>query len=284
MKDEHREKLDKRLTPIHLYKLTPKTNCGQCGLDSCLAFATQVIVGQADLQACPFLEPAELEPFRIQLEEQHRSGIGVKREGFEKALTFLRGELKKCDFPGIAPKLGGQMTQLDGQPALRLDYFGRPVLVTHEDASMESDESLNPYEKILIFNYILGSGAEPSGSWVGMETLPNSVSKVKSLISHCQEPLAKASTGRISILPEIASRWGTSVQLSEERVDFAAEFPVLPKLSIRVLWWDEDPAEGFQAHTKYLFDSRVLQIIDLESLVFASEQITDRLLNGLNEP
>jgi acetyl-CoA decarbonylase/synthase complex subunit gamma len=64
MDDARREKLSKRLTPIHLYKLTPKTNCGGCGFATCLAFATQVIVGQADLDLCPYLDRAALEPFR----------------------------------------------------------------------------------------------------------------------------------------------------------------------------------------------------------------------------
>jgi hypothetical protein len=50
---------------------------------------------------------------------------------------------------------------------------------------------------------------------------------------------------------------------------------------VRVLSWDEDPSEGFQARTKFLFDSRVLQVVDLESLIFACEQLSDRLLHAL---
>jgi hypothetical protein len=52
----------------------------------------------------------------------------------------------------------------------------------------------------------------------------------------------------------------------------------LPRLVVRVLWWDEDVEEGFPARAKYLFDTRVLQVVDLESLIFACEQLTDRLL------
>ncbi len=32
-----------RFGPIELYKKLPKTNCGDCGQPSCLAFATQVV-------------------------------------------------------------------------------------------------------------------------------------------------------------------------------------------------------------------------------------------------
>jgi hypothetical protein len=280
MKDEHRERLDRRLTPVHLYKITPKTNCGECGLATCLAFATQVIVGQADLHGCPYLDPEALKPFRAQLTEQQRHGIGVRREGFEKALEFLRGEIKKWDFRSIAHSLGGLYVQSDGRPALKISYFGRPLTATYEDITADSGEELNPYEKILLYNYIIGGATEPSGVWVGMEVLPNSISKIKSLEAHCQEPLARAFAGKVDQLPKISARWGHEVSLESEKVDFAAEFAVLPNLSIRVLWWDEDPAEGFEAQTKFLFDSRVLQVIDLESLIFACEQVTDRLVNS----
>ncbi len=86
--DEHRERLDKRLTPIHLFKLTPGTSCGECGLPTCLAFATQVIVGQADIDACPHLDREATEPFRVRLVEQQRAGIGVKRRGLRKGAVL----------------------------------------------------------------------------------------------------------------------------------------------------------------------------------------------------
>ena len=279
MKDEHREKLEKRLTPIQLYKLTPKTNCGECGLATCLAFATQVIVGQADLEACPYLDETELGPFRKHLLEQHGEGIGLKREGFEKALHFLRREIRRWNFGTIAQSLGADFIESDGRQVLKLSYFGQQVTLTHDDVAMASGADLNPYEKILLFNYVIGGATEPSGTWVGMESLPNSVSKIKSLKAHCEGRLAQAFAGSMSRLPRIVEGLGQEVVSSGEKVDFAAEFQVLPRLSIRILWWDEDPAEGFQPQTKFLFDARVLQILDLESLLFACEQLTDRLLD-----
>src|SRR5512137_2417547 len=41
------------LTGIEIYKLLPKTNCGKCGVPTCLAFAMQLAAGKADLSACP---------------------------------------------------------------------------------------------------------------------------------------------------------------------------------------------------------------------------------------
>jgi hypothetical protein len=141
---------------------------------------------------------------------------------------------------------------------------------------------LSPWEKIFIFNYVIGGAVEPSGRWVGMESLPNSVSKIKSLKAHCQDRLAESFSGRMGLLPEAIIPWGRRLALSAENADFAAEFPILPKLTVRVFWWDEDPGEGFPAQVKFLFDADVLSVLDLESLLFACEQVTDRLLDAVS--
>lgn len=282
MLDTHRDKLDRRLTPIHLYKLTPKTNCGTCGYPTCLAFATQVIVGQSDLALCPFLDPELLKPFRAQLEEQHQAGIGVRREGFEKALQFLREEIKKWDFNRIAGSLGALFSNASGRPTLEFPYLGEPVLVSQEDVVRLSADELNPYEKIFILNYVIAGAGGLANRWVGMESLPNSVSKIKSLKAHCQDRLAETFAGRMERLAGAIQPWGRPLTLGEENADFAAEFQVLPKLSFRIFWWDEDAGEGFPAQVKFLFDANVLSILDLESLLFACEQVTDRVLDAVS--
>ena len=41
------------LTGIEIFKLLPKTNCGECGVPTCLAFAMALAAGKAELSACP---------------------------------------------------------------------------------------------------------------------------------------------------------------------------------------------------------------------------------------
>lgn len=41
------------LTGIQIFKLLPKTNCGDCGTPTCLAFAMNLASGKAELDACP---------------------------------------------------------------------------------------------------------------------------------------------------------------------------------------------------------------------------------------
>ena len=43
------------LTGIQIFKLLPKTNCGECGTPTCLAFAMNLASGKAELDACPYV-------------------------------------------------------------------------------------------------------------------------------------------------------------------------------------------------------------------------------------
>jgi acetyl-CoA decarbonylase/synthase complex subunit gamma len=43
------------LTGIQIFKLLPKTNCGECGQPTCLAFAMSLAAGKAELAACPYV-------------------------------------------------------------------------------------------------------------------------------------------------------------------------------------------------------------------------------------
>jgi acetyl-CoA decarbonylase/synthase complex subunit gamma len=43
------------LTGIQIFKLLPKTNCKECGVPTCLAFAMNLASGKAELDACPYV-------------------------------------------------------------------------------------------------------------------------------------------------------------------------------------------------------------------------------------
>ncbi|MFH0942377.1 MAG: acetyl-CoA decarbonylase/synthase complex subunit gamma [Chloroflexota bacterium] len=46
------------LSGIQIFKLLPKTNCGECGVPTCLAFAMSLATGKAELASCPHVSAA----------------------------------------------------------------------------------------------------------------------------------------------------------------------------------------------------------------------------------
>ncbi len=73
------------LTGIQIFKLLPKTNCKECGVPTCLAFAMNLASGKAELDSCPYVS-AEA---REQLAEASAPPIRpvVVGKGVRKATT-----------------------------------------------------------------------------------------------------------------------------------------------------------------------------------------------------
>ncbi|MGV8109889.1 acetyl-CoA decarbonylase/synthase complex subunit gamma [Methanospirillum sp.] len=52
MEKEHKKGI-REISPIDVYKLLPRTNCGECGEANCMAFATKVVNGETSIVNCP---------------------------------------------------------------------------------------------------------------------------------------------------------------------------------------------------------------------------------------
>ncbi len=73
------------LTGIQIFKLLPKTNCKECGVPTCLAFAMNLASGKAELDSCPYVS----DEARAQLAEASAPPIRpvVLGKGVRKATT-----------------------------------------------------------------------------------------------------------------------------------------------------------------------------------------------------
>jgi len=59
----------KRLQPLELYQLLPRTNCKICGEETCFNFALKLVAAQAKLESCtPLYDEAEYDAQRAKLE------------------------------------------------------------------------------------------------------------------------------------------------------------------------------------------------------------------------
>ncbi|MBF0100097.1 MAG: acetyl-CoA decarbonylase/synthase complex subunit gamma [Desulfobacterales bacterium] len=73
------------LTGIQIFKLLPKTNCKECGVPTCLAFAMNLAAGKAELDSCPYVS----QEARNQLQEASAPPIRpvVLGKGVRKTTT-----------------------------------------------------------------------------------------------------------------------------------------------------------------------------------------------------
>lgn len=83
----------KELSPIDIYKLLPKTNCKECGVENCMAFATKIVNREITLDDCKPLLKKENEKVYNQLKEMLKPAIKEVVVGVGDKAVKLGGKL-----------------------------------------------------------------------------------------------------------------------------------------------------------------------------------------------
>ncbi len=112
------------LTGIQIYKLLPKTNCGECGVPTCLAFAMSLAAGKAELAACPYVSEeakAELADASAPPIKPVVIGAGERKLTIGGETVLFRHEKTFVNRPGIAVLVTDDMG--DDQVEGRLQRF-----------------------------------------------------------------------------------------------------------------------------------------------------------------
>lgn len=139
------------LTGIQIFKLLPKTNCKECGVPTCLAFAMNLASGKAELDSCPYVS----DEAREQLAEASAPPIRpvVVGNGVRKATTggetvLYRHEKTFFNPTLLAATISSDISEADlaakltGWNALQYERVGlnlRPELVALKDADGNAD-------------------------------------------------------------------------------------------------------------------------------------------------
>ena len=112
------------LTGIQIYKLLPQTNCGECGVPTCLAFAMSLAAGKAELAACPYVTEeakAELADAAAPPIRAVEIGTGERKLKIGAETVLFRHEKTFLNPPGIAVLVTDEMG--DEEVTGRLERF-----------------------------------------------------------------------------------------------------------------------------------------------------------------
>lgn len=260
------------MEPHEILKRVPRTNCGQCGYPACLAFAAHVAKSGEDPQKCPYIDLSGLD---LDL-SQNTALDQLAQERDLELIRHLKSKLNALDLNALSQPLGGEYTK----DHLCFRYLDQEVMVNKEHLLINNELPEDPRDQILLYNYIhFGGGTLPDQEWVGLESLPNSISKVRTLSTYCEEKLAAFFQGRApeEILALCSPVGGK--KLSGTTASAAFTIPVLPKIPQQLFFWDEEPEDGFAAKVKILFPANVLNFLDIESLVFTAERMAELIIS-----
>ncbi len=108
------------LTGIEIFKLLPKTNCKECGVENCMAFATKIVNREVTLEQCKPLLKKENEKAYLQLKEMLKPavkevvvGVGDKAVKLGGKLVMFRHEFTYTDPTAIAIDVTDEMPEAE---------------------------------------------------------------------------------------------------------------------------------------------------------------------------
>ncbi len=108
----------KELSPIDIYKLLPKINCKECGVDNCMAFATKIVNREMTVEQCPPLLKKENEKSLVKLQELLKPavkeitvGVGDRAKKIGGKLVMYRHEFTYKNPTAIAIDVTDEMPE-----------------------------------------------------------------------------------------------------------------------------------------------------------------------------
>jgi len=262
---------------LELLKVLPKTNCGECGLSTCLLFALKVFGKEISPEKCPYF-PKELLP-----QEASQESSKVTFNQLLENLKFLKEKFRTLNLKERCENLGGEFLEEKG--AVKLFYLDTEILIPLDSSYhpleilelSQTQRELDPRDEILICNYFIFNGKAPlSQEFVGLESFPHSISKVKTLKKYAEEPLAEFFTEFGGDLQKLLEPFRISnLNLQSDHLSFVVW--VLPRVPLQITFWRGDEEEGLPSSCKVLYNASALSYLDLECLVFCAERFAEKL-------
>ena len=220
------------LTGIQIFKLLPKTNCGECGVPTCLAFAMNLASAKAELDACPYvseeakekLAEASAPPIR-----QVAIGVGTRALKIGGETVMFRHEKTFYNPTGIAAlvKTGIASGDLDKKlkswNALQYERVGlnlRPEMVALKDVNGDGAGFAEAAKKIAEeseFNLVL---------------MTENLDAMKAALNGCafKKPLLYAATAKnVDQMGSLAKERGLPLAVKAESVEKL--IPLVDKLT-----------------------------------------------------
>jgi hypothetical protein len=250
------------ISHLEIYKHLSKSNCRECGVPTCLAFATAVIHGEKKITDCPYLNREviqELDKRIVKRDDQREMDVLTEA---------LKKEVLKTDFRSVAGGIGAEY--IDGR--LRVRCLGKEFLVDNE-GNVESVVHINKWVTVPLLKYItMGGNAPLSGTWVSFEELKKASTVTQYFNRRCEEPLRQLAESHTDIFFDLLTIFGaTSVEGFP--ADYSRIIYPLPKLPFLILYWR--PEDQFESKLKLLLDSTADTYLDIEFIIALGRGIVE---------
>lgn len=242
-------------TPLELYRHLPKTNCGDCGIATCLAFAAAVIKQEKRLADCPHLDRDTVARYEGQIDQP------VNIEGIrEDQLKELRKKIALIDVAARAELLGGRTSGGN----IIIKCLGRDFEVDGHGNVMSQCHT-HAWFSLPLLDYLLHSrGAGISGRWVPFRELPQGRTWNPLFERRCEKPLKQIADTHHELFADLVSMFSGTSSSGQFNSDISVVLYPLPRVPVLICYWK--PEEDMESKLHLFFDDTAEQNLSIESL------------------
>lgn len=252
---------------IEIYKKLPGTNCGKCGVPTCMAFALKVQNAQLKIWDCPYVS-------RENMELVSGKSTVTMDDNYERVSKELEIAAKHADFKESAGAIGGHFEVKNGQEMIMLAMMNKPYEMRKEGLFEDDGYCHDSWSKIIIYDYIRRKGGRPlTGEWVTLGYFPNTASHVKAFQRSAEEKIAATFNRNINGLKICCKEMGGVETQGKMKADYICRFDLLPRIPLYLCFWEAD--EEFTASCKLFLDSSAEAYIDIEYLAYLVERFVE---------
>jgi hypothetical protein len=231
---------------LEIYKLLNKSNCGKCGLPTCLAFAQSAASGAKGAEDCPYLSGDAAEKVGRRADGADQSG-GFAASGFATSIEALKDKVRSTDLKAAATRLGAEFK--DGRLSVRI--LGREFLLDGSGV-ITSECHVNNWIQWLVLTYASTiNPPAPEGRWIPFSELKSGATTVGYFSKRCEEPLRVIADEHTDVFFELLRIFGGK-SVGGFDADYAVALLPLPNVPMLILYWREE--DEFPSKLRVMFD------------------------------
>jgi len=242
-------------SPVEILKLLDKSNCGECGEKTCLAFAGAVFRGRKGLGDCPRLDPDVVERFTG--EDPHTNELEDHRL---EALEIMKRRVAQIDLHAAAQRIGGWFS--DGK--LTVKMLGKDFSVD-VDGNLYAEIHINPWVAAPFLDYVIhGKGVVPTGNWVSFRELKGGRTQYPLFVKRCEEPMKRVADDSTDLFDDMVHVFDGKQVQRQFQSDVSVVLRFLPRVPAMVCYWS--PEDGMGSSLNVFFDESADQNLSIGSI------------------